>query len=115
MLHPGALPEAPPPGAWLLTTPQPLTPPAALFRPRPSMRGLGWQVSAYRSALGVLIVEVETHRLGDALGITHALVRPIEDSYGEVLVYFTEPGRETASRRVQWTPSGGYVEINLRP
>lgn len=114
-LHPGALPEAPPPGAWLLTTPQPLTPPAARFRPRPSMRGLGWRVSDYRSALGVLIVEVETHRLDDALGIAHALVHPIEDSYGEVLVYVIEPGREMASRRVQWTPSGGYVEIDLRP
>lgn len=115
-LHSGASPEAPPPpGAWLLTTPQPLTPAGAWFRPRPSMRGLGWRVSDYRSALGVLIVEVETHRLAEALGIARALIHPLEDSYGEVLVYFIEPGREMASRRVQWTPSGGYVEIDLRP
>lgn len=115
-LHSGALPEAPPPpGAWLLTTPQPLTPADAWFRPRPSMRGLGWRVSDYRSALGVLIVEVETHRLAEALGIARALIHPLEDSYGEVLVYFIDPGREMASLRVQWTPSGGYVKIDLRP
>lgn len=79
------------------------------------MRGLGWRVSDYRSALGVLIVEVETHRLAEAPGIARALIHPLEDSYGEVLVYFIEPGREMASRRVQWTPSGGYVEIDLGP
>lgn len=114
-MRPGALPETPPPGAWLLATPQPLTPPAVQFRPRPSMRGLGWQVIDYVSALGVLILDVETHRLDEAAGIARALVHPLEDSYGEVLVYFIEPGREMAARRVQWTPSGGYVEIDLRP
>ena len=110
---PDALPPVPPPGPWLLADPRPLDPPFAQFRPRPSMRGLGWQVIDYLSALGVLIVEVETHRLDETLGIAHALVEPLKDSYVEVLVYFSEPGRELAAQRVQWTPEGGYVRTDI--
>ena len=112
---PAPLPEVGPPGAWVLMTPQALTSPTARFRPRPSMRGLGWQVIDYVSALGVLIVDVETHRLDEALGIARALVHPLEDSYIEVLVYFRAPGSEPAAKRVQWTPSGGYVELDIAP
>ena len=112
---PGPLPDVRPPGAWVLMTPQALTSPTARFRPRPSMRGLGWQVIDYVSALGVLIVDVETHRLDEALGIARALVHPLEDSYIEVLVYFQAPGTGLAARRVQWTLTGGYVELDLAP
>lgn len=110
---PDALPAVSPPGPWLLADPRPVDPPFARFRPRPSMRGLGWQVIDYLSALGVLIVEVETYRLDETLGIAHALVEPLKDSYNEVLVYFSEPGRELAAQRVQWTPDGGYVRIDI--
>ncbi len=112
---PAPLPDVRPPGAWVLMSPQALTSPTARFRPRPSMRGLGWQVIDYVSALGVLIVDVETHRLDEALGIARALVHPLEDSYIEVLVYFQAPGSELAARRVQWTPSGGYIELDIAP
>ena len=112
---PAPLPDVAPPGAWVLMTPQALTSPTARFRPRPSMRGLGWQVIDYLSALGVLIIEVETHRLDEALGIARALVHPLADSYIEVLVYFRAPGTELAAKRVQWTPSGGYVELDIAP
>ena len=44
-----------------------------------------------------------------------ALVHPLEDSYIEVLVYFQAPGSELAARRVQWTPSGGYIELDIAP
>ncbi len=110
---PAPLPDVAPPGAWLLMTPQALASPTARFRPRPSMRGLGWQVIDYLSALGVLIVDVETHRLDEALGIARALVHPLEASYVEVLVYFRAPGTELAAKRVQWTPAGGYIELDL--
>lgn len=110
---PVALPAAPPPGAWLLTNLRPVDPPFARFRPRPSPRGLGWQVIDYTSALGVLIVEVETYRLDEATGIAHALVEPLRESYVEVLVYFTEPGQGLAARRVQWTPADGYVQTDI--
>ena len=112
---PASLPDVAPPGAWVLMTPQAPTAPTARFRPRPSMRGLGWQVIDYLSALGVLIVDVETHRLDEALGIARALVHPLEDSYIEVLVYFRAPGAELAAKRVQWTPAGGYLELDLAP
>lgn len=112
---PSPLPDVGPPGAWVLMTPQALNSPTARFRPRPSMRGLGWQVIDYVSALGVLIVDVETHRLDEALGIARALVHPLEGSYIEVLVYFQAPGTEMAAKRVQWTPSGSYIELDLAP
>lgn len=110
---PDALPAVSPPGPWLLADPRPVDPPFARFRPRPSMRGLGWQVIDYLSALGVLIVEVETYRLDETVGIAHALVEPLKESYNEVLVYFSEPGQEFAAQRVQWTPDGGYVQIDI--
>ena len=107
------LPAVPPPGPWLLADPRPVEPSFARFRPRPSMRGIGWQVIDYLSALGVLIVEVETYRLDEATGIAHALVEPLKQSYVEVLVYFSEPGQELAALRVQWTPEGGYVRTDI--
>ena len=110
---PDALPAVPPPGPWLLADPRPVDPPFAQFRPRPSMRGLGWQVIDYLSALGVLIVEVETWRLDETVGIAHALVEPLKESYIEVLVYFSEPGAELAAQRVQWTPERGYVRTDI--
>ncbi len=112
---PAPLPDVAPPGAWVLMTPQALSSPTARFRPRPSMRGLGWQVIDYVSAIGILIVDVETHRLDEALGIARALVYPLEDSYIEVLVYFQAPGAGLAAKRVQWTPAGGYVELDIAP
>ena len=112
---PGALPAVSPPGPWLLTNPRPVAPSFARFRPRPSMRGLGWQVIDYVSALGVLIVEVETYRLDEVTGIAHALVEPLKESYIEVLVYFAEPGQELAAQRVQWTPEDGYVQTDISP
>ena len=112
---PGALPAVSPPGPWLLANPRPVAPSFARFRPRPSMRGLGWQVIDYLSALGVLIVEVETYRLDEVTGIAHALVEPLKESYIEVLVYFAEPGQELAAQRVQWTPEGGYVQTDISP
>ena len=112
---PAPLPDVAPPGAWVLMTPQAPVAPPTRFRPRPSMRGLSWQVVDYLSALGVLIVDVETHRLDEALGIARALVHPLEDSYIEVLVYFRAPGTELAAKRVQWTPGGGYIELDLAP
>ena len=94
-----------PPGPGLSHGPLPA--PARLCR------GLGWQVIDYLSALGILIVDVETHRLDEALGIARALVHPLKDSYIEVLVYFRAPGTELAAKRVQWTPASGYVELDI--
>ena len=77
------------------------------------MRGIGWQVSDYLSALGVLIIHIETHRLTETAGIARELVEPLKDRYIEVLVYFREPGSELAAKRMQWTPTLGYVATNI--
>ena len=109
-----ALPEVPTPGTWYLMGPQPPAPTSAGVRPgRPSMRGLGWQVMDYLSVMGVLVIDVQTYRVDDASAIARELVDPLASSYAEVLIYFREPGQPLAAARVQWTPSAGYVEIDL--
>ena len=71
-----------------------------------------WSVTESLSAHGVLIVQVETHRLGEARAVARQLADPIKSRYAEILMYFHRPGRPDvpAPRRVQWTPKDGYVE-----
>ncbi len=108
------LPEVAAPGTWYLMGPQAPAPPSAGERPgRPSMRGLGWQVIDYLSVMGVLVINVETHRIDEASSIAQELVTPLADTYAEVLVYLREPGEELAASRVQWTPSAGYIETDI--
>ena len=108
------LPPVSTPGTWYLMGPQPPAPPSAGVRPgRPSMRGLGWQVMDYMSVLGVLVINVETRRVDDASAIARELVAPLAETYAEVLVYVREPGQELAAVRVQWTPTAGFVEIDI--
>lgn len=73
--------------------------------------GEGWQVVHQLSAHHVLVVEVETERVGEALAIAHQLVDPVKAHYTECLVYIFRPGRRGGlpAARVQWTPRGGYV------
>ena len=102
------------PATWALVT-RPPVPPSAAVRPgRPSMRGLGWQVADYLSALQVLVVKVETYRLDEAMDIAAELVDPLQDGYSEVLVYFHYPHETLAAKRVQWLPASGFVEIDFR-
>ena len=107
------LPQVKPPGTWFLLGPLPPAPPTGILPGRPSARGIGWQVVDYVSAHGVLIANVETERLEEANGIARTLVDPLKDGYVEVLVYFRRPGMRLADERVQWTPAGGYVEMDL--
>ena len=107
------LPQVDPPGTWFLLGPLPPAPPTGILPGRPSARGIGWQVIDYVSAHGVLIVNVETDRLEEANGIARTLVDPLKDGYVEVLVYFRRAGMSLADERVQWTPTGGYIETDL--
>ena len=77
------------------------------------MRGVGWQVIDYLSVTGVLVINVETYRLGEAVPIAEELVTPLSDFYAEVLVYLREPGEALAASRVQWTPRAGYIETDI--
>ena len=75
-----------------------------------------WSVTHAQASQGALVVEAEVIDLAEAMASARAIVEPVRDRYAEVLVYLRRtgaPGR-LASRRVQWTPSGGYVETTLQ-
>ena len=71
-----------------------------------------WTVTEHLSAHHVLIAQVETDHLQDAMSIAQQLTEPVKEKYAEVMIYFHRPGRPDTlpPRRVQWTPSLGYVE-----
>ena len=84
--------------------------------PRLAMTGSGWRLVEQFSAHYALILEVEAENLSDAKSIAQQLAEPVHDSYNEILVYFFPPDGQGGlpDRRVQWTKSTGYVEVNLR-
>ena len=78
-----------------------------------------WSVTEQLSAHHVLIVHVETRHLEKARAIARTIVDPIlpKENFAEILIYFHRPGRPDplAPRRVQWTPTHGYVETVYAP
>ena len=84
--------------------------------PRLAMTDSGWRLVKQFSAHYALILEVEAENLSDAKSIAQQLAEPVQDSYNEILVYFFPPDGQGGlpDRRVQWTESTGYVEVNLR-
>lgn len=84
--------------------------------PRLAMTGSGWRLVGQFSAHYALILEVEAENLSDAKFIAQQLAEPVKNSYNEILVYFFPPDGQgdLPDRRVQWTESTGYVEVNLR-
>ena len=76
--------------------------------------GLRWTVTEHLSAHHVLIAQVETEYLHEAMAIAQQLTEPVKEKYAEVLIYFHRPGRPDTlpPRRVQWTPTSGYVETS---
>jgi hypothetical protein len=79
---------------------------------QPHNRAARWTVTEQFSAHHVLIAQVETDYLHEALAIAQQLTEPIKAKYAEVLIYFHRPGRPDTlpPRRIQWTPTDGYVE-----
>jgi hypothetical protein len=71
-----------------------------------------WTVTEHLSAHNVLIAQVETDHLNEAMTIAQQLTEPVKDKYAEVMIYFHRPGRPDTlpPRRVQWTPTNGYLE-----
>jgi hypothetical protein len=81
--------------------------------PRPGTGQPGWTVTRAYSAHHTMVVEVEADHPSEALAIAREVVEPLRNRYDEVLVYTRSPGAPDAARRVQWTPRGGYVEMDL--
>lgn len=80
--------------------------------------GESWTVTTATSAHQMLVVEVQALHLEEALDIARAIVVPVLDKdYREVLIYVHPPGGFSAGpmRRVQWTPTAGYVESVFSP
>jgi hypothetical protein len=74
-----------------------------------------WTITEQFAAHSVLVVQVETTRLADALGIAREIATPLQSRYTEIMIYFHRPGRPDTlpPRRVQWSPGAGYVETDL--
>ena len=100
--------RAPLPAATLTSA---RTPPAVKRAAQPWAR---WTVTEQLVAGSVLVLQVETTHLADALDIARELVEPMKARYAEVMIYFHRPGRPTTlpPRRVQWSPARGYVETD---
>ena len=100
----GAVAAAAPDGPVRLDQPVPWKPPA-------------WTVLEQVAANRALVVEIETDRIDEARQIAGEIVDLVGDRYLEVLIYFHRPGTYAAgglpARRVQWTPSRGFVEITF--
>jgi hypothetical protein len=105
---------------WFVSTAKPFTggaavaaetPPAVKRAAQPWAR---WTVTEQLVAGSVLVLQVETTHLVDALDIARQLVEPSKARYAEVMIYFHLPGRPATlpPRRVQWSPARGYVETD---
>ena len=72
-----------------------------------------WHIRNMATAHGAFVIEVEAEDPSQAETIARTLIEPIKDDYDEVLVYVNQRGDDSdlPARRMQWTPSQGYVEI----
>ncbi len=82
------------------------------LRPIPSDGGHTWTVTKATSALRALVVQVDAMNPSDALGIARRLIESVQTQYDEVLVYVqsSDPVRDPLIRRIEWTPTRGYLE-----
>jgi hypothetical protein len=69
-------------------------------------------VTRATSARRAMVIDVEADRPDDAPAIAKEIVTPLRDRYEEVLVYVRPIGSpaNTLTRRIEWTPGGGFVE-----
>jgi hypothetical protein len=78
----------------------------------PSARHQPWIVTRATSARRAMVIDVEADRPENAHTIAEEIVGPLRARYEEVLVYVRPIGSPTnaATRRIEWTPHGGFVE-----
>jgi hypothetical protein len=75
-----------------------------------------WTVTEQISAVHMLVLQIETSHLDEAMAIARQVADPIKDRYAEVLIYFHRPGRPDTlpPKRIQWTRAEGWVEVDYR-
>jgi len=73
-----------------------------------------WTVTRSLSAHHVMLVDIETRYLDEAMGIAKQIADPIKFRYAEVVMYFHRPGRPDLlpPRKIVWTPTTDYVLTN---
>jgi len=71
-----------------------------------------WTVIKAMSARRAMVIDVEADRPEDAPQIAAQLIAPLRTKYEEVLIYVRPIGspENAVTRRIAWTPSGGFVE-----
>jgi hypothetical protein len=71
-----------------------------------------WKVTRANSAHGAFVVEVEAEHVDRAREIASEIVDPVRSKgYEEILIYIRPLGQpDGPTRRIQWTPAGGFVE-----
>tara|TARA_A100001037_G_C14800145_1_gene478523 strand:+ start:123 stop:572 length:450 start_codon:yes stop_codon:yes gene_type:complete len=79
----------------------------------PQLVNDAWEITDMATAHGAFVIEVEADDPSRTDEIARSLVEPIKTDYDEILVYIHQRGDESdlPARRMQWTPSGGYVEL----
>ena len=75
-----------------------------------------WRIVEMATAHGAFTIEVEIAEGVDTDEVARALIRPLQERYAEVLVYFHARDAQTdlPQLRVQWTAEGGYIETRYR-
>jgi hypothetical protein len=82
--------------------------------PSPFARHEPWIVTRATSARRAMVIDVEADKPQDARSIAEEIVAPLRSRYEEVLVYVRPIGspQNTLTRRIEWTPDGGFIETN---
>ena len=75
-----------------------------------------WRIAEMATAHGAFTIEVEVADEVDAAALARELIRPLQDRYTEVLVYFhaRDSAGDLPRLRVQWTAEHGYVETHYQ-
>ena len=76
-----------------------------------------WRIAEMATAHGAFTIEVEVADEVDTAALARELIRPLQDRYTEVLVYFhaRDSAGDLPRLRVQWTAEHGYVETRYQP
>src|SRR4030095_12648705 len=82
--------------------------------PSPFARHEPWIVTRAPSARRAMVIDVEADKPQDARRIAEEIVAPLRARYEEVLVYVRPIGspQNTLTRRIEWTPGGGFIETS---
>lgn len=81
------------------------------FRPTTPDGEYTWTVTKATSALRELVVEVDALEPEEAPGIARHLIERVKGDYDEILVYVqaADVSQDPRIRRIEWTPSRGYL------